>query len=107
MRALLDTPIQADLIINATAVSSPGESPELAELVRNLEVAKCKLVMDMNYGRNQNFWQDMARSKDIPFMDGLPALAFQARRTFALWTGIQVPPEEFLKALGVEREVIP
>ena len=107
LRALLDTPIQADLVINATAVSSPGESPELAELVRNLEVAKCKLVMDLNYGRSQNFWQDMARSKDIPFMDGLPALAFQARRTFALWTGIQVPPEEFLKALGVEREVIP
>jgi shikimate dehydrogenase len=63
--------------------------------------------MDMNYGRNQNFWQDMARSKRIPFMDGLPALAYQARRTLALWTGIQVPPEEFLKVLGVGRELKP
>ncbi len=32
-------------------------------------------------------------------MDGLRALAFQARRTFALWTGLQVPPEEFINAL--------
>jgi shikimate dehydrogenase len=35
----------------------------------------------------------------IGFMDGLPALAFQARRTLALWTRVQVAPEEFLKAL--------
>jgi shikimate dehydrogenase len=35
----------------------------------------------------------------IGFMDGLPALAFQARRTLALWTKVQVAPEEFLNAL--------
>jgi shikimate 5-dehydrogenase len=32
-------------------------------------------------------------------MDGLPVLAFQARRTFALWTKVQVAPAEFLNAL--------
>jgi shikimate 5-dehydrogenase len=32
-------------------------------------------------------------------MNGLPVLAFQARRTFALWTRVQVAPAEFLNAL--------
>ena len=41
----------------------------------------------------------MARRNNIRFMDGLTALAFQARRTLALWTGVQVAPEEFLNAL--------
>ncbi len=36
----------------------------------------------------------------IPFMDGLSTLANQARRTFALWTGVQVPSEEFLKVIN-------
>jgi shikimate dehydrogenase len=56
-------------------------------------------MLDLNYGRNQNFWQAMARSNGIRFIDGLPALAFQARRTFALWTKVQVAPVEFLNAL--------
>jgi shikimate 5-dehydrogenase len=42
----------------------------------------------------------MADSGGIRFLDGLPALAHQTRRTFALWTGLQVPPEEFIKALN-------
>ncbi len=91
---------QVDIVVNATAVSSPEESPELSNLVQTLELKGCELVMDLNYGRTDNFWQSMADAQGIPFMDGLPALAFQARRTFALWTGMQVPPSEFLAALN-------
>ena len=43
-----------------------------------------------------------ANRNGIPFMDGLPALAYQAKRSFELWTGIKVPPEEFLNALDSE-----
>jgi shikimate dehydrogenase len=57
-------------------------------------------MFDLNYGRQDNFWGELAASRGIRFMDGLPALAYQARRTFALWTGLQVPPEEFVKALN-------
>ena len=99
MNTLPDQLLPVDLIVNATSVSSPEESPELAALVEKLHVPDCELVVDLNYDRPQNFWQDMARHKGIRFMDGLLSLAYQARRTFALWTGIQVPPEEFLKAL--------
>ncbi len=91
--------INADIVINATSVSSPEESPVLAEMVAGLNIPGCELVVDLNYNRPQNFWQDMAQAKEIRFMDGLMPLAYQARRTFALWTGLQLPPEEFIEAV--------
>ncbi len=99
LESLLNQPIPANIVVNATSVSSPEESPELAALVARLPVVGCELVFDLNYGRSENFWQDMARARGIRFIDGLSALAYQARRSFALWTGVQVEPEEFLKTL--------
>jgi shikimate dehydrogenase len=99
MPSLFDRPLPVDIVVNATAVSSSDESAEMADLVGHLEIPGCQLVFDLNYGRQKNFWEELAHSKDIPFMDGLPALAYQARRAFALWTGLQVPPLEFLSAL--------
>lgn len=92
--------INADIVVNATSVSSPDESPEMAALAADLKIKGCELVVDLNYNRPQNFWQDMARDRDIRFMDGLLPLAYQARRTFALWTGLQLPPEEFINAIN-------
>jgi len=92
--------INADILVNATSVSSPDESPEMAALVADLNIKGCELMVDLNYNRPQNFWQDMARDKDIRYMDGLVPLAYQARRTFALWTGLQLPPEEFINAIN-------
>ena len=59
----------------------------------------CRLVFDLNYGRRRNFWQEMAAAREIRFLDGFTPLAYQARRTFALWTGLQIPPGEFIEAL--------
>ena len=95
----LGNDMHADIVINATSVSAPDEAPEMADLVTALNIKGCELVVDLNYNRPQNFWQDMASEKGIQFMDGLLPLAYQARRTFALWTGLQVPPEEFIKAV--------
>jgi shikimate dehydrogenase len=100
--ALLDGPIAADIVVNATSVSSPREAPNLAATIQKLQLDGCQLVLDLNYGRSDNFWQDMSRSKGTRFMDGLPALAFQAKRTLALWTKVQVDPAEFLNALKEE-----
>ncbi|MBW2058206.1 MAG: shikimate dehydrogenase [Deltaproteobacteria bacterium] len=100
MAALLDGPVAAHIVVNATPVSSPDESAELAALVAGLDIPGCELVLDLNYGRPRNLWQELALSRNIPFMDGRHALAFQAKRSFALWTGIQVEPEEFLRAMG-------
>jgi shikimate dehydrogenase len=96
---LPDLPLPARVVINATSVSSPEEAPDLARLVDGLELRGCELIVDLNYGRRRNFWQEKAERERIPFMDGLKALAYQARRTFQLWTGLQIPSDEFLEAL--------
>jgi shikimate dehydrogenase len=96
---LTGMPLPARIVINATSVSSPEESAAMASLVANLKLRGCELILDLNYGRRRNFWQEKAAREDIRFLDGLSPLAFQARRTLQLWTGIQVPPEEFLQAL--------
>lgn len=91
-----------DLIINATSVSSPSESPELASRLDGLKLKGCELVVDLNYGRETNFWKDLAERNGSRFMDGLPMLAYQARRSFTLWTGLEVDPLQFLEALQGE-----
>ncbi|OEU64371.1 MAG: hypothetical protein BBJ57_06825 [Desulfobacterales bacterium PC51MH44] len=99
INTLPNQPLAVNILVNATSVSSTDESPELAALMERLELRDCELVLDLNYGRSQNFWQDMALRNGIRFMDGLSTLVNQAKRTFALWTGIQVPPEEVLKVI--------
>ncbi|MGB5985408.1 MAG: shikimate dehydrogenase [Desulfobacterales bacterium] len=99
LAALANASLKVDLVVNATAVSDPDESPELARLTANLTLPQCELLVDLNYGRVNNFWQALAQRQEIRFMDGLDSLAFQARRTFALWTGAQVPPADFIRAL--------
>lgn len=96
---LAETPLPAHVVFNATSVSEEKESPGMAALVRRLRLPECELVVDLNYGRTQNFWREMADARNIRFVDGLTPLAFQARRTFALWTGLQAPVEEFARAL--------
>ncbi|MDM8517064.1 shikimate dehydrogenase [Desulfobacterales bacterium HSG16] len=98
--SIADHPMPVDVVFNTTSVSSKSESSNMDGILKKLDLPGCQLVFDLNYGRSQNFWEEMAQKKEIRFMDGLPALAYQARRTFALWTRAQVPPEEFLNALN-------
>ena len=90
--------LPVDIVVNTMSVSSRDESPEMARIADRLDVPGCQLVVDLNYGRPRNFWQDMAQARGIRFIDGLPILACQARRSFALWTGLQIDPGEFLEA---------
>jgi shikimate dehydrogenase len=92
-------PVNVDLIVNTTSIASGDEAGELTEIVGNMKSNGCQLVFDLNYGRRQNIWQSLADKNGIRFLDGLSTLAYQARRTFLLWTGQEVPQEEFLKAL--------
>jgi shikimate dehydrogenase len=91
--------LPVDLMVNATSVSSPEESAALCALIGTLNLPECQLILDLNYGRRKNFWQKKALDNNIRFVDGLSPLAFQARRTFALWTGLTVQAEDFLTAL--------
>ncbi|MCB2145068.1 MAG: shikimate dehydrogenase [Deltaproteobacteria bacterium] len=99
LKDLSDVPLNVDLIVNASSISSRDESSELTEIVGGLKSNGCQLVFDLNYGHRENIWKSLAEKSGIRFMDGLSTLAYQARRTFLLWTGQEVPQEEFLKAL--------
>jgi shikimate dehydrogenase len=99
LSSILEEGLAANIVVNATSVSSPEEAPDLALQVGRLKLSECELVMDLNYGRRENLWEKMARAHGIPFTDGLASLANQARRTFRLWTGIDIEPAEFVKAL--------
>jgi shikimate dehydrogenase len=91
--------IPAKLVINATSASSHEESPELAELLENVKLVNCQWIIDLNYGRPTYIFRDIAQKIGIRFMDGIPMLAHQASESFALWTGIQIPPTVFLSGL--------
>lgn len=90
----------AALLVNATSVSAPAESPEMHELVAGLKPGPgLELVMDINYGRADNFWADLARRAGAGFQDGLAMLAAQAARSFSLWTGQKVDAALYMQAL--------
>ncbi len=98
--ALLDqNPSQAEIIVNTTPISSPEDSPPFHEFIRRQSFQSCRLIIDLNYGRKNNFWEQKARELDIPFIDGLTPLAHTARRTLILWTRVDIPPAEFMKVL--------
>ena len=89
--------LSVDLLINATSVASPDESPELESLLKDLDLSGARFILDLNYGRRENIWERCADKQGIAFQDGTRTLAFQARRTFGLWTGMNnVPVQEFL-----------
>lgn len=93
------TAVRAHIVVNATSVSSHADSPEMAARVSGIHLNKCRIVVDLNYGRNPNIWQELAKAQNVPFMDGLPILAQQARNSFSLWTGMDVDADEFTKTI--------
>lgn len=93
--------VNAELLVNATSVSTSTESEKMADVVEKLKIKGCSWVVDLNYGRQDNFWMGLAHKMGTRFMDGLPMLAHQASRSFSLWTGIQVPPGIFLSGFEV------
>ncbi len=95
-------PREIAILTNATAVSTPAESPELSEIVSCLKLPALECIVDINYGRENSFWECYAARAGVKFIDGLPMLALQARISFEAWTGIEVTQSAYLRALGVE-----
>lgn len=89
----------ARLLVNAASASSPAESPELAAWALALDASRLEQVMDINYGRNDNFWARLAQARGARFADGLSMLAHQAALSFTRWTGRPVAGARFLAAL--------
>jgi shikimate dehydrogenase len=91
--------VPANIVVNATPASNADEFPGLKELVNQVNLQDCELLIDLNVGRAHSVWKEVAEKKGIPFIDGMLPLAHQAKRTFALWTGIKADPTEFIDVL--------
>ena len=61
------------------------------------------LIVDLVYGPEITPWVRRARAAGLEACDGLGLLAFQARRSLALWTGREVPIAPLTGAVGWPR----
>ena len=101
IESLHENPLSADILINATTISTIEESTDYATIVNKLDMPDCKLIIDLNYKFNEklNFWKKLAESGNIRFIDGLPMLAHQSKENYSLWTGLNIETERFLEVL--------
>ncbi|MDR0355557.1 MAG: shikimate dehydrogenase [Deltaproteobacteria bacterium] len=85
-----------DVVVNAASASSAAQfDPPPGSIKLN----KGGLVIDLNYGREDNMFEALARRAGATFFDGLPMLAQQARLSFRLWTGRDPGSQVFQDAL--------
>lgn len=82
----------ADLIVQCTSLGLHGEWPDFPEEA----VEKSTRFADIVYRRGGTLLVRALRRRGVAAIDGLPMLAHQAARSFALWTGLSVPAREFL-----------
>lgn len=81
-----------DLVVQCTSLGLQGEWTDFpADAVQ-----KSTRFADIVYRRGGTGLVRELRKRGVPAIDGLPMLAHQAARSFALWTGRSVPAEEFL-----------
>ena len=89
----------ANIVINATNISSAKEDLELAHRLKQMPLTECRMVVDFNYNNEDNIWHKLARSQPCSFLDGITLLAYQSRHALTLWTGKQIPLETVSEAL--------
>ena len=99
LEQVADIRFPVHLLINAGTISSRAESPEIADLAARLNLPECELILDLNYGRKENIWEQKARDHHIAFRDGLITLIHQAKNSLSLWTGLDIGTDVFHKAL--------
>ncbi len=83
--------LESDILINATPISPPIESPE------SVRPEQC--CFDFAYARRRTCFLDLARSRGALCLDGLALLVAQAHGAFQAWTGRGFDLEEMAAAL--------
>src|SRR5207247_5698655 len=85
---------RAGVVVNATPLGGENEIAPFDKIPR------AALVVDLVYGREVTAWVRRARAARLEAYDGLGLLAFQARRSLALWTGHEPPIDALTSAIG-------
>ena len=87
----------ASVVVNATPLAGENGAAPVDLLPRGA------LIVDLVYGPEITPWVRRARAAGLESYDGLGLLAFQARRSLALWTGREVPIPPLMRAVGWPR----
>ena len=89
---------QSKLIINATSV---GMTPDYDDSITPLKESfnKEQIVFDMVYNPAKTQLLNIAKRSGAKTLDGLMMLAFQAAKSYELWTGEEMPVNKIYKSL--------
>ncbi|MEW6721292.1 MAG: shikimate dehydrogenase [Thermodesulfobacteriota bacterium] len=82
----------ADLIVQCTPLGLVGDWEGFPQKA----VKKSARFADLVYRHGGTRLVRQLRARGVPSIDGLPMLAHQAARSFALWTGREIPGRVFL-----------
>jgi len=83
----------ADLVVQCTSLGLHGEWNDFPIK----DVQKTSRFADIVYRAGETLLVRRLRARGIAAIGGLPMLACQAARSFALWTGKEIPGETFRK----------
>lgn len=91
----LDTPLDCDIVVNATTVGLEDESlPVPLELL-----PQNAAVLDLVYRPGETAWVRAARASGRVASDGLPMLVEQGAASFEIWFGMSADREAMWKAV--------
>ena len=89
-------PLPGAVVVNATPLGMAGENlPGLSEEAAGL--------LEMTYGGGETPAAALLRARNRPVAPGELMLVGQGAASFAIWTGVEVPPTVMLAALGSRR----
>jgi shikimate dehydrogenase len=95
---------EIDILVNATSI---GMYPNKKQIPLDLEPLKGDTVVcDIVYNPPRTEFLDKATKKGCTTVNGLGMLAYQGAEAFTLWTGLEAPVEEMLKALSQKISII-
>lgn len=87
-------PVEGAVLVNATPLGMRGEDLP-AELV-----AEAGGLLELAYGHGSTPAEVALRARNLPVAPGELMLVGQGAASFAIWTGIEVPPSVMLAALA-------
>ena len=94
--ASVETPVPADLVVNATSVGlSPGDAIEELPVAR---IDPPQLAVELVYGDHETPFAAWAEAGGAELVDGLEVLVRQGALSFQRWTGRDAPLDEMRKA---------
>jgi len=91
-------PVAGAVLVNATPLGMRGESLPAGIL------DEAGGLLELAYGREQTPAEAALAARDLPVASGELMLVGQGAASFAIWTGVEVPPTVMLAALAAHRD---